>query len=537
MSVEINKNTPEGEEVTPKQEKTKKKSSKNPFKSKKFKHGSLSVAFTVIFVAAIVLVNVILNLVLDRFDVEVDLTDSGLYTMGEELENYIKSSEGKVTFYFTSDEETLESAGSVYKQTMELVKKAVSMNSSYEMKYVDLLQDPTFASAYEGVTQGGLIVESEETGRYKFYDIGNDFLRYAMSDGNTYNYSDAQMRAYYYGYTVTDETSIAEQEVLSGIMSVTMVNPVKIAVSTGFGEAENAGLVSLLEKNAYVVETLDVDMAESIPDEYEILIINAPTMDYSNEAINKIDSWLSNGGMYGKNMFYFASVENPVDTPNLDGFLAEWGLKVDMGFVCQMDTNYAYSVQGYAIPLYQRGEIVEDTDFYAAMQLDPDASFRANGVRPVIKLWEEQSNFLNTTILQSYGEESVIMPFDAAEDWTPEAAESRGQFSFMVEASKVRYEGAEPICSRVIATGSEVLFTDYFLSATNYSNAEVILAVFNTISGNAGQSVTITPKTFTPTTYEIEAAQQNGIGITFAVIIPVIIIAAGIIVWVRRRRL
>lgn len=536
MAVEINKNTPEGAENTPEQKKSKKKHSNNPFKSKKFKHGSLSVVFTVIFVAANVLVNIILNLVLDRFDVEVDLTDSGLYTMGEEIENYIKSSDGNVTFYFTSDEETLESAGSVYKQTVELVKKATALNSGYKMKFVDLLQDPTFATAYEGVTQGGLIVESKETGRYKFYNIGNDFLRYTMSDGKTYSYSEAEMMSYY-GYTPTDETSIAEQEILSGIMSVTMVNPVKIAVSAGFGEAENAGLVSLLEKNAYVVETLDVDMAESIPAEYDILIVNAPSMDYSNEAIDKIDSWLSNGGMYGKNLFYFASVETPVDTPNLDSFLAEWGLKVDMGFVCQMDANYAYSVQGYAIPLYQRAEIVEDTDFYPAMQLDPAASFRANGVRPVTKLWEEESNFVNTTILQSCGEESVIMPFDAAEDWTPEKAEQKGQFSFMVEASKVRYEGVEPTYSRVIATGSELLFTDYFLSATNYNNADVILAVFNTISGNAGQSVTITPKTFTPNTYEIEAAQQTGIGVTFAVIIPVVIIVAGIVVWVRRRRL
>ena len=534
MSVEIKKNSPDGAEA--KQEKTKKKHSNNPFKSKKFKHGSLSVVFTVIFVAAIVLVNIILNLVLDRFDVEVDLTEGGLYTMGEEMENYITSTKGNVKFYFTSDEETLESAGSVYKQTVELVKKATAMNSGFEMKYVDLLKDPTFASGYEGVAQGGLIVESGETGRYKFFNIGNDFLRYTMSDGNTYSYSEAQMMSYY-GYTPTDETSIAEQEILSAIMSVTMVNPVKIAVSTGFGEAENPALSDLLEKNAYVVEALDVDMAEAIPAEYDILIVNAPTMDYSTEVLNKIDEWLSNGGMYGKNLIYFASVENPVATPNIDSFLAEWGLKVDMGFVCQLDTNYAYSVQGYAIPLYQRAEIVEDTDFYPAMQLDPSASFRANGIRPVIKLWEEESNFVNTTILQSYGEESVVMPFDAAEDWTPEKAEQKGQFSFMVEASKVRYEGVEPTYSRVIAAGSELLFTDYFLSATNYNNADVALAVFNTISGNAGQSVTITPKTFTPATYEIEAAQQYGIGITFAVVIPVIIIVVGIVVWVRRRRL
>ena len=125
MSEELKNNTPETAEA-PKKEK---KSRKNIFTSKKFKHGSLSVLFTVIFVVAIVLVNVILNLVLDRFDVEVDLTEGGIYTMGEEMESFIRESDSKVNIYFATDEETLESAGSVYKQTLEFAKKASEMNS------------------------------------------------------------------------------------------------------------------------------------------------------------------------------------------------------------------------------------------------------------------------------------------------------------------------------------------------------------------------------------------------------------------------
>lgn len=531
MSEELKNNTPE----TPKKEKKEKKPRKNIFTSKKFKHGSLSVVFTVIFVAAIVLVNVILNLVLDRFDVEVDLTEGGIYTIGEEMEEYIKSSDAKVKMYFTSDEETLETAGSVYKQTLELAKKAVNLNGGYTLEYVDLLANPTFAENYEGVQEGGIVIECEGTGRYRFFDIGNDFLQYTMSDGESYSYSDAYMMSMY-GYTVTDETSIAEQELLSGIMSITKINPVKIGMVTGFGETANADLTALLEKNAYVVESVDVDMAEAISEEYDVLIINAPTMDYSTDALNKIDTWLSNGGLYGKNLVYFASITNPVSTPNFDQFLAEWGLEVGMGYVCQMDSNYYYSVSGYPYPYYQRAEIATDTEYYKSMQLDPNASFRANGVRPVIKLWEEKSNFVNRTILQTYGENCIIAPFDADESFDPSTAES-GQYSLIVEASKVRYEGVTPYYSRVIACGSEIMFTDYFLSATNYNNAEVAISIFNTISGNAGESIKITPKSFTATTYEIDASQQSGIAVTFVIIIPVIIIVTGIVVWVRRKRL
>lgn len=514
-----------------------KKPKKNIFNSKKFKHGSLSVVFTVVFVAVIVLLNVILNLVLDRFDVEVDLTEGGLYTIGEEMEKFVTSSESTVKFYFTTKEETLETAGSVYKQTVEFAKKASDLNKNYSYSFVDLLSDPTFAEKYENITEGGIILECEETGRYKFYDIGNEFLQYTI-DGKNYGYSEAQMMAMY-GYAVTDQVSIAEQELLSGLMSITKVNPVKVAFTKGFGESENPDLTALLEKNTYVIETIDIDIVQSIPEEYDIVIINAPTMDYSIEALNKVDEWLSNGGLYGKNLFYFAStsVTDGVTMPNIDDFLAQWGLEIGMGFVAQTDLNYAYAVQGETSPYYQRAEIVKDTDYYTSMNLNPNATFRAMLVRPVKKLWEENSNFTNTMILQTYGETCVVRPFGAPNNWVPADAEESGQFGLIVEASKVRYDGMTPYYSRVIASGCETFFVDYFLSATNYTNADVAVSLFNTVSGNAEQSITITPKSFTATTYEIDAAQQRAIGLVFTVIIPVIIIAIGIVVWVRRRRL
>ncbi len=531
MSEELKSNTPETAAAPEK--KKEKKPRRNIFNSKKFKHGSLSVLFTVIFVVAIVLVNVILNLVLDRFDVEVDLTEGGVYTIGEEMESFIKESESTVKMYFATDEETLETAGSVYKQTLEFARKVSEMNSGYTIEHVDLLTDPTFSEKYGITTEGSLVIECEETGRYRAFDIGNDFLRYTMSDGNSYSYSEASMMSMYYQYTLVDETSIAEQEILSGLMSITKVNPVKIGVLSGFGETTCADLTALLEKNSYVIEPLDIDLAESVPEEYDVLILNAPSADYSTEAIDKLDAWLSNGGMYGKNLVYFAATSNTASTPNLNQFLAEWGLEVSEGIIYQTDSNYFY----YPYMYYYRASIVEDTDYYKAMQLDAASSFRVTGSRPVKLLWEEKSNFVNRPLVQTYGDTSVVCPFGASEDWQLTDATDVGQFNLIVESSKVRYDGTTPYYSRIIACGSENFFIDYFLSATNYSNAEVAVAIFNTISGNAGQSIKITPKSFTATTYEIDASQQSGIAITFVVIIPVIIIITGIVVWIRRKRL
>ena len=85
--------------------------------------------------------------------------------------------------------------------------------------------------------------------------------------------------------------------------------------------------------------------------------------------------------------------------------------------------------------------------------------------------------------------------------------------------------------------GGDQLFTDYFTTASNYSNGEAALSIFDANSESSGKSISIVEKSFAAETYQIERSTQIAIGITFAVIIPIAIIVIGILVWLRRRRL
>lgn len=524
---------------TAKSEKPAKKgSSKNPFRSKKFKHGTLSVVFTIIFITAIVLVNVIFNLVLARFDVAADLTSGSIFTLGEETENYIKNLGSRIEFYITADEDALTASGEpLYKQVAEFVEKMTKLNGNFSVKYVNLLTDPDFSSGFTETLQNyQIIVKSGDNGRYRILNI-SDCLKYKLSDGNTYGYQEAAMYVNYGMMTVADYFSTAEEELVSAVQSVSNDNPTVVAFASGFGESDSSALAAILEKNAYVTKTVDIDMLEAVPDDVDILVIHGPRSDYSLDAVTKLDRWLSNGGKYGKNMVYIASAD-AVKTPNLDEFLKEWGLEIGYSYVCQMDTNYAYSVQGYAYPLYQKVEVIGDTDYYSNMKINNSASFRANGLRPVKKLWEEEGNFYNKTLVQTYGEKCVLMPFDADENWDYNSDSAEwGQFAAVVEASKVHYEGTTPVYSKIIAAGSDQLFDQYYTTASNYNNGEFALTIFDTNSENKQEKIKIVEKSFTAETYQLDQSQQVGIGLVFAVIIPVIIVVAGIIVWAKRRRL
>ncbi len=72
--------------------------------TRSFKYGGLSVLFTVIFIVAVVLVNVIITLLGDRFMPTADLTDSGLYSIEQSTVDYLKTVTDEVTITVTSEE-------------------------------------------------------------------------------------------------------------------------------------------------------------------------------------------------------------------------------------------------------------------------------------------------------------------------------------------------------------------------------------------------------------------------------------------------
>ncbi len=528
----VENNAGKAEEKKPEKPKSPRK---NPFRSRKFKYGSLSVIFTVICIAAVVLINVILNLVLDRFNVEADLTTNQVFTLGEETERYVKGINDEITLYVTADKDSLKNSDeTLYEQVVEYLDKMESLNPKVSVRYVNLLTDPDFSNDYvETLSNYQIIVKSGRTSRYRILTI-SDFLRFTLSDGNTYSYSEASMYVNYGGYSVTDYSSNAEEQLVSAMMSVSKENPTVVTFLTGYNESDTATLEKILTDNAYVVGSAEIDKIQAIPAETDICVICGPRDDYSLDSLTKLDEWLSNGGQYGRDLIYLATPD-AADTPNLDEYLAEWGLAVERGYIIQENASYSYYT-GLTIALMQDLDIKTDTAYYENMKLADNASFVGYYVRPVTKLFDGQGNITNTVIASAYGDQCKLFPFTADENWSPEQEEQQG-FDVIVESAKVRFEGVEPIYSKVIVCGSDLLFNQNFTSASNYSNGEVALALFDANSDTDDSDIRIVEKSFKAETYQLSTEVQVTIGVIFAIVIPLIMIAVGIIVWAKRRRL
>ena len=94
-------------------------------KSRKFKYGTLATVFTVIFIIAIVLVNVLLGYMTDRFVWEFDMTKEHLFEISEDTKEVIDDMTRNVTITVLADE-------TVFKDSQELLSNIYEILQRYE---------------------------------------------------------------------------------------------------------------------------------------------------------------------------------------------------------------------------------------------------------------------------------------------------------------------------------------------------------------------------------------------------------------------
>jgi hypothetical protein len=519
---------------------TKKK--RNMFSSKKFRRGGFSVAVTVIFIAAVVLINVIINTLLSRFDVRLDLSERGLYSIEQSTADFLGNLDDTIHFYFCSNEEAYRSLSDYFPQVIEIVNRFTESNRSFTITFIDRLSNPGFSSQYGGdLRDSDIVIVSENTGRFRVVTSSDYMVVDFVLQGQRLSQEEAMQLAQFGAPVDIDISSGAEQAFLSAIMSVSDTSPVRVAFTAGFGEGvvtTTAGesilyapMAALLEKNSYLIETVDLFSASVIDPEIDYLIIFTPTFDYSMQAIETIDAWLDNEGMHGKTLLYFPTARNDIrSTPNLDAFLAEWGIRVEPGYVLQSNNNFASAgSDGLEQMVNHAGLFSEGVD-------TPLVGYF---IRPLTALFERQASFMTNVFLQGFPG-TMFFPFEAMNDELDgeELAALFGGLEVMdmgIMSTKLRYHNMDELTSRIIAFGSPYFFTHVYLEAEHFGNAHLLLNIFNVLSGRDENRVFIMPKSFTMTRFEITAAQANGISMVFVIILPLVIIALGLVVYFRRR--
>lgn len=519
---------------------------KHKLNKRSLKHGTMAVILTILFIAGVVVLNVIVSIISDRFDTTADLTDSGIYTLDEATVEYLADLKYDVTVSVMNSEKSFESGGTYYKSVNELLNKMAMENEHFKLQYLQIDQNPDFTSRFNGETlsENYIVIESADKTRHRILTPGEYFSCPTLRDNlSQYGYPETYIDQYILQYINSSyasqviEGSNVEQAAVSAMMYVTNDEPVRVAFTEGFGESDSSALSSLLYKNGYDVETIDLQKISEIDKDIDYIVMCAPTMDYDNDSLDRLSAFLDNGGSFGKNLIYIASMYQPnyAETDgesnsltHLSAFLAEWGIAVGDSLVFQSNTNYSFGGMEYA-----HLQEIQDTDYagntYGSTLLTYDAY-----IRPIIQMWESGSKgSVEQEVLVKSHDGAYLRPISTLSqtDFDRSTAES-GVFNDVVCAKRIH--STANTYSRVIAFGSDMFVGSTFMNYANSNNQDFMINMFNYISGKT-QGTTITAKSFTNVGFEVNEEQANTLAVVLCIVIPVAVIVLGIVIWVRRR--
>lgn len=482
---------------------------KNIFNNRRFKHGSLATIITIGFIILVVIINVIATALLERYPLNIDLTADNRFKLTNESVKYIENLKNDVKITVCYDELEYKSMGDFYKQIYEILKDYSKHNKKIDLQFVDLHKNPTFSQKYlnQNIQMGDILIESNN----KVRKISNNDL--------------VQQEQTSYGDVVY--SSQAEQVVTSAIMYVTSEKQTTVSLLGGLNNANIDSYAELLRKNNYEVIEQNI-LTDEINKDADLVVLSAPDADLSADQVKKLENYLDNDGKFGKSLVYIADVQKPVK-PVLASFLAEWGMKVEEAVALETNSgNILYNNPSLMVNKFNDEEILK--------QLKTDKlPLVVGNVTPVKVLFDEKDN-RKTQVLAMSSDSNILVPFKEVDKNLDPKKYTQSALSSIVKGTREKYIGSDLVNSNVVVFGSSAMFENEFLLNPGYNNGNIVIALTDTLTQKEA-GVTILPVEFGQETITITKAQQIGYTVVFKYLLPLAVIIAGIVIWLRRRHL
>ena len=464
-----------------------------------FRSGLYSAAITAVALVLAVLINLLVRALPSKYT-EFDLSEAGLYTLGDSSKQVAQALTQDVTIYYLCE------TGNEDQIISKLLDRYAAESSHISWELKDPAVYPTFASQYgaQDATSGSLILVS-----------GDQSTVLDASDLYDYDYSD------YYTSGTYSVTFAGENEITSAIYRLTSGEQKHAYYTTNHGEqALTDTLTNALERQNLSLTALDL-LSSSVPEDCDLLIINDPAQDFA-AAGNLVDemsllrTYLSNGGKV------LLLTDSYYNTPNLDALMAEFGLSRTPGLVVEGDADHY--MNGY--PYYLLPDYTNPTESTALDGVDTSRHVllqMAQGIT-LIETPDVLAEALLTTSDEAYSKTAGYEMTTAEK----EDGDSDGPFTL---AAYARNENTE----------AEVIW----VNCGNLDNE----SIYQIIPGNctflqgcasslAGQvsGVLIDSKALEAAPISVSTAQSAALGLVFIIILPAALLAVGAVVVILRRR-
>lgn len=473
------------------------------FESRTVRAGSYSLAVCAAALVIVVLVNLIAETLPSKVT-ELDISSNALYSLSDYSKQITQGVDTDVTVYHLTT-----SAGEDARLS-SLLRRYADLNDHIRIETRDP-QVSQIASKYttDEVSENSLIFVSDK--RSKVVDY-NTILSYSQ---------DAQMYAMY-GQSVSPDEFNGEREITSALSFVTTDVLPKVYVLTGHGEYTLASSVqaSVASENIELTD-LDLTTEKSVPQDCACLIILAPDSDLAPQELSAIETYWSDGGK----LMLAALIPSELKgkTPNYDALLEDLGLESGDGFVIEADSAMYYPYPNYLIPQLQSHEITDPiienkyhVYFPYVREMRVSAKHRSSlEITPLLST--SDSAFARSDMENASGEKAegdVDGPFDVA---------------FAVT------ESVDEKTSRAVVFGTPIFLDESFMSYSG--NMNLFLNSLKWMCDLEENISVVETKSLSDSgSLEVDNTSFMLWGSVLTVIIPLIVLVAGIVIFVKRKK-
>lgn len=466
------------------------------FSSKKIGLGVFNGVMIAMGLALTVIVNLVVN-ALPSSVTNLDLTKQGFYSITEETKDYLKQLDEDVTIYVLAAK---SDADPVLTRTIELFEE----NTNYlHVEYKNPDKYPNFYLKYSEnpVSENSLIVESEK--RFKVVDF-DDIYQYALNY-NTYSY---ELAAY-----------DGEGQIDSAIAYATTDDMPVYYEITGHGETEISGVFrSSMEKGNISLEKLNLMDCDEIADDAQAVIINGPVSDFSRDDMKKVLDYMDAGG----NLF-ITTTYTEEDMSNFKQILSEYSVSLVDGMVVENDSNAYYQQPYYVLPT------VEETNWTYFLNGYIFAPF------PQGMTYEEADDVTITPILTTSKDSVSKTDVKNVTTYEWQEGDVKGPFTLGLCAQKSVGDNT----SYAVIISDTAIFEDDANEMVSGANNKLFT---NLIAGLDTSDTAYTNMMSVSARYlenELILFPNMAVLLTAIIgiiVIPVLILAVGIVIWARRRR-
>ncbi|MBQ9989687.1 MAG: Gldg family protein [Lachnospiraceae bacterium] len=479
--------------------------------------GAYNGVFSLVVVAVAVLINLMVSELPATYR-KLDVTKEKLYELTDTTKALLKDLDEDIQIYVLQAEESQDTV------VEETLKRYAEGSSHIQVSYRDPAANPNFYQQYttEDTSLNSLIVVSEKRHRvidyYELYETGFDYSTYST---------------YATGYD-------GEGQLTSAIDYVTREEMPVAYTLTGHEESSlEQGFLDTIDKANLTLEELSLLKTEAVPEDAQFLLINVPRADLNSTEAGAILDYLEQGG---KLMLVLPTgIDIQEEMPNLQSILDYFHTTVQAGIILEGDPNYYYQNPAYLLPEIETAAVT--SDFYSGRYIfmpfaqgvtveETDELYVATLLTATESAYLKQNLEEITTYEKQ--EEDLEGPFTTAvlveKTLTEELNEADGEETMETEETVA-------LNSRLYLFASEAIFTESADSMVSGTNSLLFANTIQDMVDEQESSVTVPVKTYEENGVIVSQAMVLLWGAVVVVILPLMLLIAGLFIWLRRRKL